>query len=39
MLHFFKSHGADKEGNCKYGNTKLAMMPLLPILCVREKPE
>ena len=39
MLYLLKSHGADEEGNYKYGNTKLATMPILPILCVREKLE
>ena len=34
--HLLRSHGVDKEGNCKYGSSKLAMMPVLPILCVRE---
>ena len=40
ISHLLTSNGANKERNCKYiGNTKLALIPILPILCFCENPD
>ena len=39
ISHLLTSYVANKEENYKYANTKLALMPLLAILCVRENPD
>ena len=37
ISHLQTSCSSNKEGNCKYGNTKLVTMTILPLLCVYEK--
>ena len=40
ISHLLTSNAANKERNCKYiGNTKLALIPILPILCFCKNPD